>query len=713
MRVLHLIPTGARACVHVALALLEALFKCTPVYVIQLVAIYPLTAVGQGREAMRALLDPGPNELPLLLFPISLAYSCLLTAFFLFFLLDRWNYAAGDGVRGFCRIWVPSTLALIVGLMWPVSAELVTHDSTFFDALIGILNWACVDSFVYFAWQHTKPSRPERAVLVFSLCAIVPCGFFIVGSLLLSYASCFVALTAFCIYTREDFRDGDLGFSPTNWCGLLFAVLLAGIALALSATAVPWRMALGAPSAIMWGFSFLISVAFLLTALLRLASAMLTRLGWLLLAAILLVTPLNHEPLRVLPNEPAAPQRLPPSAHFVEWLRARPQILTDGRPYPIFFVAAKGGGIRAAYWTATLLAGLEERYPGFTEHVYAVSGVSGGSVGAAAYAAMYRDLPARGDRACAPWNSSDVRGLRPCTASLFGWDLLGPSLSGLLLNDVPFGWSGVRRARSLEEGLEYAWLGTMETGRFGEPFQELWRDRPYGVPSLILNSTSADDGRRVVVSNLVAEGQLTALPDVEALAGHPVRLSTAVFLSARFPLISPLATFKTPGGRQYRLADGGYFDNSGLASTASLLRAVLPAVSSGEFAGRVRPIVLVVSNSPIATYAPGTLSGSLAGAVYGPVSVLQSAGEAHEDTYTNEVTELVGREWVSDDLRPPTGSPAVALGWLLSADTRCGMDRTVNDVLNGSKGSAAVRLALGTGENRPTTWTSCSSQHAP
>ena len=85
------------------LALFDALLKCAPVFIIQLCAIYPLVAVGQGREAMRALLDPALANVSWFLFPIALAYSCVLTASFLFFLLDRWNYPADDAARAFCR----------------------------------------------------------------------------------------------------------------------------------------------------------------------------------------------------------------------------------------------------------------------------------------------------------------------------------------------------------------------------------------------------------------------------------------------------------------------------------------------------------------------------------------------------------------------------------------------------------------------------------
>jgi hypothetical protein len=61
----------------------------------------------------------------------------------------------------------------------------------------------------------------------------------------------------------------------------------------------------------------------------------------------------------------------------------------DG-PVPMLIVATAGGGIRAAYWTATILERLEkdlETEGGVRPYLFAISGVSGGSVGAAAFEA--------------------------------------------------------------------------------------------------------------------------------------------------------------------------------------------------------------------------------------------------------------------------------------------------------------------------------------
>ena len=58
--------------------------------------------------------------------------------------------------------------------------------------------------------------------------------------------------------------------------------------------------------------------------------------------------------------------------------------------YPVFVVSAQGGGLYAAYNTATFLARLIDLCPGFRRHLFAISSVSGGSVGAAVFASALR-----------------------------------------------------------------------------------------------------------------------------------------------------------------------------------------------------------------------------------------------------------------------------------------------------------------------------------
>lgn len=702
------------------LSLAEALLKCGVAFAIAFVAVYPLIAMGQGREAMKAMFNADLWNISWFVIPIALSYTCVLTFFFLHFLLGKWNYRAMRGDRAFIRIWLPAVLTLCIGLLYPFAAELSPQRSRMWDAAIGFANVGFVLGAVIATWWWTKPSVSGSLVGFLVVSSVLLAAAFVFGPLLLFYGLALIALTVFCVWVRRDFRDQNRNLRPRTTSlpfGLGAALLVVLLAVGLAFTGVLWRMLLGAPSLILIGFGFLIAVAYGLAALFYRVSPALVRVAWLGLAALLILTPIGREPLRVLEEQRLADPRPLPSEHFQAWLQARPDAAGAGEPYPVFFVAAQGGGIRAAYWTATLLAALEERYPGFTDHVYAISGVSGGSVGAVAFAAMHRELPARGAKGCAPLVQDGVHGLRPCLAYIFKWDLLGPPLGALFFNDIPFGWQQPRRASDLEQSLEYAWFATAESQTLEQPLQTLWRDDAYRIPSLILNTTSAQDGHRIVVSNLRAKGELTEEADVEAQLGHPVRLSTAAFLSARFPLISPEATFTVADGtgtRLVRLVDGGYFNNAGSASIASLLRVVLPKVNAGAAGRRITPIVLVLASDVVGVASkPGRLEGSLADAIGAPVAVLAQTGSAHEATYLREIAELTGSEKSIFHMRPPSGSTEVALGWLLSDVTRCDMDRMVNVVVNESEASKVIAGALRAGNARALTWQSCAPDNTP
>jgi len=81
-----------------------------------------------------------------------------------------------------------------------------------------------------------------------------------------------------------------------------------------------------------------------------------------------------------------APVRQTIEQNLLGWLRARSLLNNDSikhqkdTVFPIILIAAEGGGIRALNWTALILQRAGTIYPDFMNHVYAISGVSGGGV---------------------------------------------------------------------------------------------------------------------------------------------------------------------------------------------------------------------------------------------------------------------------------------------------------------------------------------------
>ena len=94
-----------------------------------------------------------------------------------------------------------------------------------------------------------------------------------------------------------------------------------------------------------------------------------------------------------------------------------------GQPFPVVFVAAAGGGIVAGGVLTATMAELQRSHPEAESHLFAISGVSGGSLGAVTYAAL-RD----GGRN----NAGTTRQYREAAEQVMTSDMLSPTVASLL-----------------------------------------------------------------------------------------------------------------------------------------------------------------------------------------------------------------------------------------------------------------------------------------
>jgi heme exporter protein D len=279
---------------------------------------------------------------------------------------------------------------------------------------------------------------------------------------------------------------------------------------------------------------------------------------------------------------------------------------------PMVIVATAGGGIRAAYWTATVLERIKNDLGpnGLRPYLFAISGVSGGSVGATAFdAALANSDEAACGKECVP------------STAYLREDFLAPALASGIFKDVPASflpdlWQDDRGA-ALEQGLEHASQGLLE-----RPFLSLF---PYGGesapwrPILLLNATHEESGKRIITSHVLIERNVFA----DALDGlhllkSDVRASTAAHNSARFSYISPagnLGRRKDPAeeSKSWRLADlsgwkrwlagwngsvidGGYFENYGALTALELARAAEAILITQK--ANVKLVILMISSDP-------------------------------------------------------------------------------------------------------------------
>jgi hypothetical protein len=178
--------------------------------------------------------------------------------------------------------------------------------------------------------------------------------------------------------------------------------------------------------------------------------------------------------------------------------------------YPMYLVNAEGGGIRAAYWTATVLGEIQRRNPCFADQLFSLSGVSGGSLGAGVFVALLAEQRTAGGAfrcgmGTAPPGGFDIKDK---AQQILGEDFLAPVVAAMLYPDFAqrlLFWpvEHLDRARALEQSWEQAWRKHMPgSDRFAQDFDRLWGDRTVWTPALFLNATWVETGKRLIASNV-------------------------------------------------------------------------------------------------------------------------------------------------------------------------------------------------------------------
>lgn len=373
-------------------------------------------------------------------------------------------------------------------------------------------------------------------------------------------------------------------------------------------------------------------------------------------------------------------------AHASAWLSNALDRAAPGAPIPAIVVLAEGGGMRAASHVGSLLVALDETYQSqrgqpVLDNIYALSGVSGGSIGIAAYLASRAEANAEG---------SGPSHLRERVDSVLDQDQLSPLLAGLFAGDLvttfiptdlwarlaraadPVRFAELRRgerrwknrADYFEAALSHRRTQAADVSRwFGSPIEYSTRVAagPGRVaPVVVFGAFSAQEGLRAAASNVefnecpepgIAQQQnsLVTLQDClerldltedETLS---LSLATAAHISSRFPFANPPATFERQveterftGWRDVHFVDGGYFDNSG-ATAASYAVAALRAAAldldaercDGQprncVSGRLRVIILHAFVREQPGNQPGEQTDGFLAEIAAPLSALIGA----------------------------------------------------------------------------------------
>ncbi len=388
------------------------------------------------------------------------------------------------------------------------------------------------------------------------------------------------------------------------------------------------------------------------------------------------------------PYSPSAPGL---AAYWTDWVSK-----TDPER-PIYLVSAEGGGIRAAVWTAMVLSKLNDVTDGeFSKHLFAASGVSGGSLGIATHVGLAKmgqagALNENQETTAAEILTQDF--LTPNLVNLFFVDTLQRLLPGRLVED---------RGQRLEESWAWSWAqhfrSQPEFNRLlGSPFVDLYSDDSIRLPLALLNATVVQTGDRFIQAPFrLLEPAAFAQVFPGARDSHDylhpeLPLNAAVHNSARFTYVSPAGTVAnaTNNGESadIQVVDGGYFENSGTVTLGEMYRWVSERLDETDQPDRPITVIHISNDATVLPLLPeskdacpgqdGTdISGRVAGEGSAPLVALLKTRNARAENARQELARNV----LADNnafmhFRLCEGEAQIPLGWALSEQARDEMRR--------------------------------------
>ena len=321
---------------------------------------------------------------------------------------------------------------------------------------------------------------------------------------------------------------------------------------------------------------------------------------WISLVGIATIGESNDVPVVALEGD-TNPGEVTVANVFDRWVDRNASEPSAGQAIPLVLVASSGGGIRAAAWSSYVLDCLfvgsipiDVCRPslGGPGQIAAMSGVSGGSLGLAAWSASVADLDTT--MVTEDWVKERL-----------GDDYLAGAMGWMLLVDTPRSFIGFGPGiRDRAEIMTLTWEASWDvdgSNLLAQGMFETWDRYPW-LPLMVFNGTSVNDPCRFNTSVLSAtahdlgdtctslsgfEGRTKSVADAATLAAtkdladylcpeQDVKVSTAVLMSARFPVITPSARIgealgdcSTSPSAAY-VVDGGYSEGSGAGTVTEL-----------------------------------------------------------------------------------------------------------------------------------------------
>ncbi|MBN2444186.1 MAG: hypothetical protein JXJ04_22675, partial [Spirochaetales bacterium] len=210
--------------------------------------------------------------------------------------------------------------------------------------------------------------------------------------------------------------------------------------------------------------------------------------------------------------------------YFEKWYTARQSEEQKDTRLPLVLILSEGGGIRASYWGAGLLSALHEKHTLFSEFVFGIYGISGGTFSGTVFDTLikfdkdfqdfYDKIPEQMKK---KHNLSKDSIIRYLSNDIIGKDYLSPVIAAMFTSEIvqmilPFPVTQFDYAKVFEKTWEYHWnnafykLGvslSKNTVSFASPFMSIWAgDSNYEIPRLFIGITRVEDGSPYLISTI-------------------------------------------------------------------------------------------------------------------------------------------------------------------------------------------------------------------
>jgi len=291
------------------------------------------------------------------------------------------------------------------------------------------------------------------------------------------------------------------------------------------------------------------------------------------------------------------------------WLNERSSLMdSSATAYDIYFVMANGGASRSGYWTAAVLGKIEDSSivhsptDRFSDHIFCLSGTSGGGVGVAAFFSLLRNKQINTRPL---YEASAKKYLEQDYFTYTFARMLGPDFFNYIFHVS----SAKDRAAALEMSFEES-SRNYDTSYYQVPFHDRFSSFPAFargqlLPILCVNTTRMQDGNPGVVTNLKLDSAIfnNRVDVLKLLKNYEdISITSGAILGARFPYLSPAGRI----GDNY-FVDGGYFDNSGAGVVQEIIRGILniakdDSMKNGTLYKKINKLhfkVIHIVNSPV------------------------------------------------------------------------------------------------------------------